>query len=136
LSKGINPVLLSALHLARPIALADLARHLHVSVSSISHRFHAETGETPMNRLMHLRLNQARAMLLSGQKLRAIVEATGFSDMAHLSRTFKRFEGVSPRAYLRTLAQAGTADGPPWGRASAPARRTQEGGVPPPPRPA
>lgn len=96
-----------SLHLARPIALADLARHLHVSVSSLSHRFHAETGETPMNRLMHLRLNQARAMLLGGQKLRVIVEATGFSDMAHLSRTFKRFEGVSPRKYLRSLARTG-----------------------------
>jgi AraC-like DNA-binding protein len=96
-------------HLAGPVILADLAQHLHVSASTLSHRFHAETGETPMSRLMRLRLNQAKTLLLSGQKLSAIVEATGFSDMAHLSRTFKRAAGVSPREYLRVLARAGIA---------------------------
>ena len=96
-------------HLAGPVILADLAQHLHVSASTLSHRFQAETGETPMSRLMRLRLNQAKTLLLSGQKLSAIVEATGFSDMAHLSRTFKRAEGVSPREYLRVLTHAGTA---------------------------
>jgi AraC-like DNA-binding protein len=95
-------------HLAGPVILADLARHLHVSVSTLSHRFHAETGETPMSRLMRLRLNQAKTLLLSGQKLSAIVEVTGFSDMAHLSRTFKRAEGLSPREYRRALARVGT----------------------------
>jgi transcriptional regulator GlxA family with amidase domain len=93
-------------HLGEPIVLADLAKHLHVSISTLSHRYHEETGETPMSRLMRLRLNQARIMLMGGQKLSAIVEAAGFCDMAHLSRTFKRFEGVSPREYLRTLARA------------------------------
>jgi AraC-like DNA-binding protein len=96
-------------HLAGPVILADLAQHLHVSVSTLSHRFHAETGETPMSRLMRLRLHQAKTLMLSGQKLSAIAEATGFSDMAHLSRTFKRAEGVSPREYLRVLARAGIA---------------------------
>jgi len=95
-------------HLAGPVLLADLARHLNVSVSTLSHRYHAETGETPMTRLMRLRIGRAKILLLSGQKLSSIVDATGFCDMAHLSRTFKQFEGISPREYLRTLAHAGT----------------------------
>ncbi len=95
-------------HLAGPVLLADLAQHLHVSVSTLSHSYHAETGETPMSRLMRLRVNQAKTLLVSGQTLSAIAEATGFSDMAHLSRTFKRAEGVSPREYLRALTRSGS----------------------------
>lgn len=93
-------------HLAGPVLLADLAKHLHVSVSTLSHGYRAETGGSPMSRLMQLRLNQAKVLLLGGQKLSSIVNATGFCDIAHLSRTFKQFEGVSPREYLRTLARA------------------------------
>jgi AraC-like DNA-binding protein len=35
-------------HLAGPVGRADLAKHMHVSISTLSHRYHAETGETPM----------------------------------------------------------------------------------------
>jgi len=93
-------------HLAEPVRLADLARHMSISVSTLSHRYHAETGETPMTRLTRLRFERVRILLLSGRKLSAIAAATGFSDMPHLSRTFKRFEGVSPREYIRALARA------------------------------
>jgi AraC-like DNA-binding protein len=96
-------------HLGGRILLADLAKHLKISVSSLSHRYHHETGETPMDRLLQLRLNQAKALLLSGQKLHAVVQATGFSDAPHLSRVFKRAEGVSPRQYLRAMAAPGQA---------------------------
>jgi len=92
-------------HLAQPVALAELAQQLQVSVSTLSHRYRAETGETPMTRLMQLRMNHAKILLTSGQKLSAIVEATGFCDSAHFSRAFKRLEGVSPREYLRDTLQ-------------------------------
>jgi AraC-like DNA-binding protein len=90
-------------HLARRVTLEDLARHLHVSVSALSHRYHAEIGATPMTRLTQMRIERAKTLLLGGQKLDAIVEATGFSDKSHLSRTFRRFEGVSPQAYRQRL---------------------------------
>jgi AraC-like DNA-binding protein len=95
-------------HLTGPVLLADMARHLNISVSSLSHRYQAETGETPMSRLLQLRIERAKILLLSGRKLSAIAEDTGFCDIAHLSRTFKRFEGVSPGEYLRTLVRART----------------------------
>ena len=92
--------------LAEPVALADLARHLHVSVSTLSHRYREETGETPMGRLLRMRVNLAKAMIVKGQSLKAIADSTGFSDAFHLSKTFKRMEGLSPRTYLRNLRRA------------------------------
>lgn len=90
-------------HLAGPVVRADLAKHMNVSISTLSHRYHAETGETPMTRLMRLRMDRAKMLLLGGQKLAAIAEATGFYDAAHLATTFKHVVGVSPRAYRQGI---------------------------------
>jgi transcriptional regulator GlxA family with amidase domain len=93
-------------NLARPVRLADLAQNVRASVSTLSHRYHAETGETPMNHLMRLRMDRIKALLTGGQKLATIAEVTGFSNIAHLSATFKRIEGVSPRAYRQCILRA------------------------------
>ncbi len=90
-------------HLAGPVGRADLAKHVNVSISTFSHRYHAETGETPMTRLMRLRMDRAKMLLLGGHKLDAIAEATGFYNAAHLATTFKSVEGVSPRAYRQRI---------------------------------
>jgi len=90
-------------HLADRIGLTSIARHLHISVSSLSHRYRNETGESPMGRVIRMRINLAKGMIVKGQPLKAVAEATGFSDAFHLSKTFKRMEGVPPRTYLRGL---------------------------------
>lgn len=92
--------------IAGPFKLADLARHLSVSVSLLSHRYRERTGETPRRHLLQLRLGQARTMLVTGYSVKETAAATGFANAFHLSRTFKRFEGVSPREYLRRSGQA------------------------------
>ena len=92
--------------LADGVTLAELATHLHVSVSTLSHRYRAETGDSPMGRLLGTRVNLAKALIVKGQSLKAVAETTGFSDAFHLSKTFKRLEGLSPRAYLQNLRHA------------------------------
>lgn len=94
--------------IARPLKLADLARHLNVSVSLLSHRYREQTGETPRRHLLRLRLDQAKAMLVTGYTLKEIADATGFANAFNLSRTFKRLEGVSPREYLRNHGTDGS----------------------------
>jgi AraC-like DNA-binding protein len=87
-------------HLAQPVTLAALARHLHVSASTLSHRYREEAGLGPLAAHLRLRINLARQLVQRGQPLKRVAEATGFYDAYHLSRTFKRIEGVSPRAFL------------------------------------
>jgi AraC-like DNA-binding protein len=94
-------------HLAENITLATLARHLHLSVSSLAHRYQQETGNTPLTRLAHLRIAQARQLLLLGQSLKSIAPAIGFCDPFHLSKTFKRVTGLSPRTFLASFRADG-----------------------------
>jgi len=95
-----------AARLAQKVTLSALANHLHISVSSLSHRYRAEAGETTMARLIRMRINLAKGMLLKGQPLKVIALAAGFSDAYHLSKTFKNLEGLSPRSFLERLRGA------------------------------
>ena len=87
--------------LAEPWRLSDLARKMHVSDSTLLRRFRHETGRTPIARLIEMRIDLAKGMLLKGYRLKTIAEEAGFCDAYHLSKTFKKREGVSPRDFLR-----------------------------------
>lgn len=90
-------------HLGETVTLETVARHLHVSPSTLSHRYRAETGRSPMATLAHRRIELAKLMLIKGHSLKIVADATGFCDAFHLSKTFKRLEGVSPRHFLTEL---------------------------------
>ncbi len=89
-------------NLAERVRLEDIARHAHVSVSTLSHSYRAETGETPMNTLTRMRLAAAKEMLIRGQRLKSVALQTGFCDEYHFSKAFKRAEGISPVAWAKT----------------------------------
>jgi len=43
----------------------------------------------------------AKSLLLKGEKLITIAEMTGFYDEYHLSKTFKKQTGLSPRTFKK-----------------------------------
>jgi len=86
-------------HLAERVTREELASHLKVSVSALAHRYHNETGEMLMTTLTRMRIHVAKSLLLKGEPLKLIADQTGFYDEFHLSRTFKRFEGISARDF-------------------------------------
>jgi len=91
-------------HLATPITLAEIAEHLGISESALSHRYRAEAGETPLMTLKRERISLVKVLLTKGYPLQAIAEQVGFYDAFHLSKAFKQVEGMSPRALLKSLA--------------------------------
>jgi AraC-like DNA-binding protein len=86
-------------HMVEAISLGALARHSRVSLSTLTHEYRRETGETPMQTLAQLRLNQVKGLLLRRRRLKEIAELTGFADAFHVSRFFKRLTGQSPRQF-------------------------------------
>jgi AraC-like DNA-binding protein len=91
--------------LAERLRLAEVARRFHVSLSSLAHRYQSETGLSPMARLIQMRVNMARGLLLGGERLDLVAEQTGFYDAYHLSKTFKRIVGLPPRQFLQAARQ-------------------------------
>lgn len=85
--------------LATGIRLRDIAAALHMSPSTLSHRYRREAGTSPGRRLIQLRIEQAKVRLLRGERLATIAAATGFCDPFHLSKTFKKLTGVTPHHF-------------------------------------
>lgn len=92
-------------HCSEPMRLAEIARKFNVSVSTLCHRYQSETGESPINARLRMRIEHAKHLLLKGQTLKTIAEETGFCDPYHLSKTFKHLVGIPPRQFIESLSR-------------------------------
>jgi AraC-like DNA-binding protein len=87
-------------NLKEDLRLDQVAWQLRVSAEHLARAFKQETGQTVFTHLQHLRLEQAKTYLIgSEQTITAIAGRTGFNSVAHFSRSFKDYCGVSPLAY-------------------------------------
>ena len=90
-------------NIADAIRLRDIAAAVGMSMFHLSRTFRATTGVTLHRYLTQARVEKVKALLLdSDQGLAAIADSAGFSDQSHMSKTFKRFTGTTPRLFRRT----------------------------------
>jgi AraC-like DNA-binding protein len=94
-------------HLGRPLSVAEIADHVHMSPSHFAHSFREVAGVTPMRCIRDLRLEEAR-MLMLGTGLRPgdAAAKVGFESAAHFNRAFRRRFEATPAEYVRRM-QAG-----------------------------
>jgi AraC-like DNA-binding protein len=78
------------------VALKSIATAVHLSPERFRHLFMEETGVGFRPYLLWLRLECALAAYIGGSTLTDAAHVSGFSDSAHLSRTFKKMFGISP----------------------------------------
>jgi AraC-like DNA-binding protein len=93
-------------NISKRIGVADIAAGLHMSPSSFAHRYRETTGEAPFATLTHIRIVLARSLILRGLRLDAVARECGFCDAYHLSKSFKRATGMSPREYIASVRPA------------------------------
>lgn len=80
----------------------SLAREAGMSRSSFSERFKELVGDTPINYLSAHRMALAAEQLESSARpLQQIAEAAGYESDKVFARAFRRWSGLTPRAYLR-----------------------------------
>ncbi|MER5886380.1 DJ-1/PfpI family protein [Streptomyces sp. NPDC001941] len=87
-------------HLDEPLTLTDLARHAGVSVRTLSRRFHAETGVSPLQWLLHQRVERAKELLeTTGLAMDRVARASGLGTADSLRLHLLRRSGLTPSAY-------------------------------------
>jgi AraC family transcriptional regulator len=81
------------------LTVEELANALQLSAGFFSRAFAAAIGQAPHDYIIDRRVSRARALLRStALDLGAIAQASGFSSHAHMTATFRKRLGVSPRA--------------------------------------
>lgn len=78
-----------------PVGIAEAARAVGLSPGRASHLFVQETGLAFRTYVLWLRLMRAVETYAAGSSLTEAAHEAGFSDSAHLSRTFRRMFGVA-----------------------------------------
>lgn len=93
--------------LGEKITLQQLADAACMSRFHFARLFRCSTGFSPMEYLLHARLETAKAMLREGgMPLCDIAAAIGFADQSHFTRHFRRRTGLTPLQYARRCAGA------------------------------
>ena len=79
-----------------------LARRANLSESQFTRIFRRQTETSPAQYIVQTRINAARTLLETTDKLLTDIAAeTGFYDHAHFVKTFKRIVGTTPSRYRK-----------------------------------
>ena len=84
-----------------PLKISQLAEQLHIDRSYFCNVFREQTGKSPQQYLMMIRMQKAADLMVSHKESPITVAASvGYSDIYGFSRMFKKTFGLSPRAYI------------------------------------
>ena len=101
-------------NLSRSITVAELAHLASYTQSHFSKLFSTLFSLSPKKYILHRRIERVQQELQrSDVKLAALAQDYGFGDAFHLSRTFKRYTGMSPSKFRRRAACSDVPSGPP-----------------------
>ncbi|WP_129775921.1 AraC family transcriptional regulator [Peristeroidobacter soli] len=90
------------------LRIEDLAAAAHMSESSLHHRFKAVTAMSPMQFQKHLRLHEARRLMLTeGLEAAAAAHRVGYESPSQFSREYRRLFGAPPRREIETVRGGG-----------------------------
>ncbi|QES49268.1 AraC family transcriptional regulator [Streptomyces venezuelae] len=95
---GTRSWALERLH--EPLDRAGLAAHARISVRTLTRRFHAETGLSPLQWLLHQRVIRAQELLeTTGLPMDRVAHFSGLATTDSLRRHLSRHTGLTPSAY-------------------------------------
>lgn len=91
-------------HLSENVQLGDVARYCFISHTHLSRLFREIGGTTFKEFVLQTRIRRAVELLAAPDiTVTGICYDVGFRDASHFGRVFKRYVGMSPSAYRKTL---------------------------------
>lgn len=91
---------------SQALSIENIARELGMSVSGFHHHFRSLTAMSPLQFQKHLRLQEARRLML-GEGLDAASAGyrVGYGDASHFTREYKRLFGLPPMRDIERLRE-------------------------------
>ena len=94
-------------HYQERLTLDQLSRKFHLSPSHLSRMFKEVTGFGVNEFVNHVRIKEAQRLLRTTRcRITEIAERTGYDNVTHFGRVFKKMTGFSPSRYRKTSAEA------------------------------
>jgi len=101
-----NYIVQAALHYMREhcaehhLSLNDVADAVYVSQWHLSKLLNRETGQSFFDLLGGMRVERAKLLLAdSSRRIHEVAEEAGYADVAHFSKSFKKYVGCTPGEY-------------------------------------
>jgi transcriptional regulator GlxA family with amidase domain len=109
---GTRAWALERLH--EPLTLTDLAAHARTSVRTLTRRFHAETDLSPLQWLLHQRVERARELLeTTTLPMDQVARHSGLATADSLRQHLLRRVGLTPSAYRSAFTRSPHPSEPP-----------------------
>jgi len=89
--------------LEEKVTLDLLAKFMNMDKFNFAKAFRAKYGLSPINYVIMKKIFKAKQLIYQNTNLTQLAYQFNFSDQAHFSKQFKRFIGVSPKAYKNQL---------------------------------
>jgi AraC-like DNA-binding protein len=112
--QGVNPVSPAvgkaldyiAANYTEAITLDDIADAAGLSTFRIAHLLKEATGKTALQNIHYLRIQEARRLLETCEmSCTDIAYETGFGDQSYFIKQFRKWMGITPAKYRKSLRQ-------------------------------
>lgn len=91
-------------NICNPFSLTQLSELANINKYGFVKKFKASTGMTPMNYILMRKVFSSKKLIDRNAELTEIAYQYNFTDLAHFSKTFKRFIGISPAKYKEVFS--------------------------------
>jgi LacI family transcriptional regulator len=90
------------MHAVKRITVSDVLREVHVCRRSLERRFARVVGRSPLQEIIHVRMDLARRLLRQTDlNLEHVARRCGYVTAAQFIAAFRKVEGVTPGRYRR-----------------------------------
>lgn len=93
------------------ISLQAISQYVHLSKNYFANLFKKEMGESFLEYLTRIRIENAKELLKRDLKATDVGERVGIHDPKYFSKVFKKITGLSPSEYRHLVREARQADG-------------------------
>lgn len=85
------------------ISLSDICSKFYYGKTYVCTEFKKNTGKTIFEYYNNLRINEAKKLIKQDCSFKEIAETLNFDSQSHFSSTFKKYENITPKQFLKQI---------------------------------